>query len=338
MTQYEAEVKLCPACGQKNTGEFPETVTNPTQYGPNLTAFIAYLHQYQMVPFQRMAEFVSDLFSQNISEGTLVNRVKRVSEKLKGTETLIKERLLESPVLHFDETGAYVKDERQWLHSTSSDSYTHFFIHPKRGEKAMIANGVLPEYDGIAMHDCWASYFKFENCGHSICGVHLLRDLKSVGELNKQEWVKPMTKILLEAKLFSEDNAYPLPADKIFGFEKEFDQILAQGHAANPVRLKPDGKKEKNTESQRLLNRLEKRKEEIFQFLYTEEAPFDNNQAERDIRMTKVKQKVSGTFRTEQGAEDFARIRSVISTMRKQGTRILKGLNSLISGGPSPTA
>jgi transposase len=334
--QYEAEVKICPCCNHKNTAKFPNHVKQPVQYGPNITAFAAYLHHYQMIPFQRMSELFEEVFSQRISEGTLVKMIERVSDSLIEIEAAIKENLVASDLIHLDETGCYVGEQRQWLHSTSNDQYTYYQVHEKRGQEAIAAIDILSRFKGTAIHDCWSPYFGYDNCEHGVCNVHNLRETISIEKLFKQPWANEMARLLLEAKLYSESNEFPLSLEAIQKFESDFDTILAKGWEANPLKPKVGTKRRNHTEPQRMLNRFAKRKKEIFQFLYKAEVPFGNNLAERDIRMTKVKQKISGTFRTSEGAERFSRIRGVMSTCKKQGLNILKSLQDALNGEPCP--
>ena len=326
VTEYQANVKIC-TCGHRNVAPFPEGVTNYVQYGSKLTTFATYLLHYQMIPFKRIMELFEDLFSFQISQGTLVTMSRRVSESLKKTENFIKQQLIGSTAVHFDETGCYVGKERHWLHTASTDEYTHQAVHVRRGSEAMRDIGILPFFKGTAIHDSWSSYFTFDDCNHSLCNAHHLRELEALKELYKQPWVSELSRVLLDAYHFSLDNEYPLSEQKCQEFIRRFRECLAEGHRLNPPLPIPPGKKKaKKTAAQRFLARMEKRETEIFRFLFDEDVPFDNNCAERDIRMTKVKQKVSGTFRTSVGADDFARIRSVISTLKKQNKGVLSGL------------
>ncbi|MFQ6895645.1 MAG: IS66 family transposase [Turicibacter sp.] len=327
VTEHQALIKVCPNCYYKNEGPFPKHVTQPTQYGPHLTSVLSYLSHYQLIPFNRLKQLTQDIFRLTISQGTLVNMTKRFYELLETTEASIKENLLASSYLHLDETGCYVNGKRQWLHVTSNKRYTHYFIHEKRGSQAIEANGILPSFKGTVIHDHWTPYFKYDDCTHALCNVHHLREFKGIIEFENQQWAKDMTELLLEAKTYSEETEYPLPLSKIQEFEKRYQQIIEEGYRENPLKLH-----EKNTDSVRLLNRLSKRQEEVLEFLYQVEVPFDNNLAERDVRMTKTKQKISGCFRTEKGAHCFARIRGFISTCQKQGLNIIESIETILMG------
>jgi transposase len=327
ITEHQSVVKICPACSTKNQGEFPKSVTQPTQYGPQMTSLVVYLNQYQLIPYLRLQELLTDVFSKNISRGTLVSMVARAANDLKESESFIKKQLTEGELLHLDETGCYVDKERQWLHVSSNKAYTYYHVHPKRGSEALEDIGILPHFNGTAIHDNWAAYFMYEDCTHATCNVHHLREFRAMDELMGQKWASEMTKLMLEAKTYSETYAYPLSEVDLDDFKRRYDQIVEAGYLENP--LKPN---EKNTEPVRLLNRLAKRQEEVLEFLYQRDVPFDNNLAERDVRMTKVKQKISGTFRSESGAENFSRIRGFISTAKKQGLQVLGSLFGVISG------
>ena len=329
VTEFEVGVKICPNCGLKNEGQFPEHVKQNVQYGSKLTSFIAYLHHYQMLPFKRITELIEDTFNQKISEGTVATMIQRVSYSLEDTEEYIQQQLISSSILHLDETGCYVNDERWWLHVASNNRFTHYHVNKKRGSEAMEAAGILPYFTGTAIHDQWSPYYKFDDCTHAACNVHHLREFRAMEEIFKQEWAKEMSALLLEAKDYSETTAYPLPQFKVEEFERRYLEILESGYIQNP---KQQGAK--NTEPIRLLNRLTKRQEEVLEFLYQRDVPFENNRAENDVRMTKVKQKVSGTFRTPDGAEYFARIRGFISTCQKQGINVLEGIRTVFEGKP----
>lgn len=327
VTEHQVHVKICPNCQCKNEGEFPKHITQPTQYGTHLTSVLAYLSHYQFVPYNRLKQLTKDIFGANISAGTLVNMTKRFYEQLETTEASIKENLLASHLLHLDETGCYVNGARHWLHVTSNKQYTHYFVHEKRGSQAIESNGILPYFKGTAIHDHWSPYFKYEDCTHALCNVHHLREFKGILDFENQPWIKKMSELIIEAKTYSEETEYPLPISNIQAFEKRYLETIQEGYLTNP--LKPH---EKNTDSIRLLNRLSKRQEEVLEFLYQVEVPFDNNLAERDVRMTKTKQKVSGCFRTEDGANYFARIRGFFSTCQKQGLNIIESIETILMG------
>jgi transposase len=332
ITEHQVPVKICGKCQMKNQSEFPEMVTQPTQYGASLSSLVVYLHQYQLIPYARLQEMILDVFHQQMSRGTLVSMVHRASELLVDSENFIKEQLIDSDILHLDETGCYVNKKRWWLHVSSNKNYTYYYVHQKRGKEALDDIGILKNFRGTAIHDSWAAYFQFDDCTHSLCNAHHLREFQAMEQLMKQKWASQMTELLLEAKTYAETHKFPLAESVIKGFKWRYDDIVCSGYLENPLKTN-----EKNTEPVRLLNRLVKRQEEVLEFLYQRDVPFDNNLAERDCRMTKVKQKISGTFRSEVGAHDFARIRGIISTCKKQGGKVLDSLFSVFSGiNPQP--
>ena len=186
VTEHQTLIKVCPNCHYKNEGQFPKHVTQPTQYGPHLTSVLSYLSHYQLIPFSRLKQLTQDIFKTTISQGTLVNMTKRFYKLLEPTEVSIKENLLASNYLHLDETGCYVNGHRYWLHVTSNKKYTHYFVHEKRGSKAIETNGIPPSFKGTVIHDHWTPYFKYDDCTHALCNVHHLREFKGIIDFEKQ--------------------------------------------------------------------------------------------------------------------------------------------------------
>ncbi|RQD81737.1 IS66 family transposase, partial [Methanosalsum natronophilum] len=195
ITEHVSETVCCPGCGQLNKAKFPPAVTQPVQYGTGLLAQLVYLSQYQLIPYNRVAEFVYDIYGLNLSEATIYNAIKTAYENLEPAENIIIERLLSSKVLNVDETGMRIENKRQWLHVASTDTLTHYKWHPKRGSKATDAIGILPNYDGIIVHDYWKSYYKY-SCDHSLCNVHNIRELTGIFELTEEQWAQDMIDLL----------------------------------------------------------------------------------------------------------------------------------------------
>lgn len=339
VTEHRAEVKKC-TCGHINKASFPEGVSQPVQYGTRIKATSVYLNQYQFVPYDRQEELFEDLFDHHISKGTLASINKTCYDRLESVENNIKEILKDDEgAVHFDETGIFVDKKLKWLHVTSNDQFTFYQIHDKRGSKATDAIGILPEFKGTAVHDSWRSYNKYTNCDHSLCCAHILRELNGITELEKQSWAEKMKALLLEIKAevyraFPDVNALTL--EKIMLYEEKYDSIVRSGQEEDfKLNFDPNTKKIKNSKSKALLERLSLRRDEVLRFMNDFDIPFDNNQAERDIRMTKVKQKVSGTFRSACGAEFFARIRGYISTVRKHSMNAMECLESVFKGNPT---
>ena len=335
VTEHRGEVKNCPFCGAKNRAVFPRGVLPGAQYGPNVYAVVAYLMEYQMIPYERAAEFFSDLFNQNISAGTFNTVLMRAYQMLEEHERLVKEDLIHSAVGHFDETGARCKDKRRWLHVASTPSATYYSIQDSRGVEGINAAGILPHFTGVAVHDSWKSYFGYP-CAHALCNVHHLRELKFAYEEEQAQWAKKMIEWLLNAKNAIEE-APSLPEETLRCYEQEYHQILEEGLKEYPPPEPPVKKKrgrKKQTKSKNLLDRMMEKTDYVLAFLSDASIPFDNNLGERDIRMMKVKQKISGTFRSIEGAQWFCRIRGYISTVKKQGHNVMEALTNVFLGKP----
>jgi len=341
VTEHRAEMKTCQVCGTCNKASFPERVTQPVQYGPEVQALAVYLNQYQLLPYDRIRELFADLFGQPISEGTLLATNHACSEALADTEQEIKQGLLNSPVIHCDETGSRVGGKTYWLHTVSTSDLTYYSIQPKRGSDAMDEMGILPAYKGITKHDFWKAYLKYP-CDHSLCNAHHLRELTAIVENENQAWAQQMKDLLLDIKAAvdeqKEHSKPQLELEQLMDFESRFQTIIALGYEENPsvIEEKPKGKrgKLKKTKARNLLERLDEHRQETLNFMYDFRVPFDNNQAERDIRMTKVQQKISGGFRTLQGAQTFCRIRGYISTVKKNSIPVLGAIRDALLGMP----
>ncbi|MGI6318963.1 MAG: IS66 family transposase [Dethiobacteria bacterium] len=338
VTEHLAESKVCPCCGKKSKASFPERITHPVQYGDNLKGLLIYLNQYQMIPYERLVELFSDIFNHTISEGTLYNVNRTAYQALETVEGEILKQLMTSPVIHVDETGVRVEGKRQWLHVTATNNLTYYAYHSKRGSTATDAIGILPEYQGISVHDFWKSYLNYK-CDHALCNAHHLRELTGIMELTGQQWPQEMIDLLLEIKATVEKRrttASRLEPEELQSFETRYDLIVAKGFQANPPPVKEKGKRGrvKQGKTRNMLGRLQEYRRETLAFMYDFQVPFDNNQAERDLRMMKVKQKISGVFRSELGSKMFCRIRSYISTARKNSVPILGAIKSALEGNP----
>jgi len=338
--EHRAQEKICPHCGQVSRSPFPESVDQPTQYGPVVKAYAVYLNQYQLLPYGRIRELFLDLFGTGLSAGTIVNANRTCSGALKSVEELIKDKITASPVVHFDETGLYTEQKRWWLHVASTDNLTYYGCHPKRGKAATDDIDILPNFSGVAIHDGWDTYFKYE-CGHGLCNAHHLRELKGIQESCKQKWVSDMASLLVEIKEAVDKKrivADKLDKNEIDSFKDRYDKIIARGLAKNPPVKKRDGPKKrgriKQSKATNLLLRLKKYRKETLLFMYDFDVPFENNLAERDIRMVKVQQKISGTFRSAEGAGTFCRIRGYISTVKKNSLSVINAIESAFKGDP----
>jgi transposase len=345
VTEHQGEIKMCPRCGRRNTATFPEDAQHLVQYGNRLKAFGVYLNNYQLLPYERTSELVSDLFTDSataptVSVATLHHANQTCYERLEAVEQKIKEQILASPVVNFDETALYCNGQRHWLHVASTPELTAYNYHPKRGAEAMDAMNILPQFHGRAIHDYWKPYFTY-SCDHGLCNGHHLRELTFIAEQDQQEWASQMKALLLDIKDTVEQvqpQAERLDDAMIRKFERQYRRIIKTGHQENPspVIAKPTRKrgKPKQSPAKNLLDRFEKHPKEILAFMYDFNVPFDNNQGERDIRMMKVKQKISGCFRSQEGARFFCRIRGYISTARKQGVNVLDAIQSIFEGKP----
>lgn len=319
VTQYNKKVVNCPHCGISHSGTFPIEVTAHVQYGSGVRALGVLLNNAFQVSFKKINCFMSDLFGHAVNESTLTEANEQCYTNLESAEMTIREAITASDVVHFDETGLQVEKKRQWLHTASTPLATYLFVSEYRGGKAINSSqSILPQYTGWAVHDCWGTYFIFENCRHALCGAHLLRELQGlIDEGNK--WAKLLYDFLMDLYHKTDKGT-----GKIEGFEPmslRFDELCKQADEKEP-RPPPKTEKKrgktKQTKGRNLLDRLVKHKSAVLAFAQYEEVPFTNNQAERDVRPCKTKQKVSNCFRTLHGAQIYARIQGFISTARKQ--------------------
>jgi transposase len=336
VSEHQAEIKRCHECGCLNQAGFPEEVRAKTQYGPRLKGLAQYLQHYQLLPLKRTQETFADLFGHQLSQASLVNASEACYHGLERVEAGIKQGIIASEVIHVDETGLYAQGKRKWLHVASSQELTFYAAHAKRGKEALDDIDILPAYQGTAVHDAYASYNGYP-CRHSLCNAHLLRELKFLSERHEQAWAKNMAELLQEVKATVEQQAGAVLA-AVTGaeFKVRYEAIVSAGLAAQPPPVQtPPGKRGRVKQSlaKNLLDRLAKRDDEVLAFMADPKVPFDNNLAERDIRMMKVQQKISGSFRGE-GARYFCRIRGYISTLRKQGMNVLEALESVFRGKP----
>ena len=340
VTEHQAEIKLCPTTGREVTAEFPSDVSAPAQYGSRIHALWVYLRVQQLMPLDRIRQMCADLFGQQVSEATIQAAVVSANDELSDFENEVTSLLKKEKVAHADETGIRAAGKLHWLHNISTALLTWYGVHRKRGKEAMDELGVLKKFTGRLVHDCLPSYFKFKNCRHGVCNAHLLRELTFIHEVHHQEWARKMSDLLREMLQHvkeRKDNVSRLTAKQIAPWIRRYRTLLRQGRAINPALpppVAPRRGRRKQTKAQNLLDRLEQHERSALAFLHDFRVPFTNNQAEQDLRMMKVQQKISGTFRTVEGARMFARIRGYVSTVRKHESDVFENLVLLFEGQP----
>jgi transposase len=337
VTEHRSQAKCCPDCNTISSANFPTAVSQPIQYGTGIQKLAVYLCNYQLLPYKRTSELFEDLLGHRINEASLISMNQRCAANLDGFIRQLKECLSGQPVLHADETGYRYQSKRNWLHVLATGQHTLYMPHAKRGTEAMDEMGILPDYKGTLIHDFWKSYNEYQ-CAHGLCNVHHLRDLTFCQEIEKSPWAAQMKQLLLdlwgEVEQAKKDNLTALSAEQLCSWQDKYDDLVKTGREAHPLPAKQPGKRGavKKTKTQNLLQRFSDYKDSILAFAYNFTVPFGNNVAEQAIRMMKIKQKISGCFRSEQGALDFANIRSYISTMKKQGKNIFDALDDPVCG------
>jgi len=340
VVEHRVQSKECPCCHQVNQGKFPPEAHNIVQYGERLKSLAVYLLEYQLLPYGRTRELFEDVFGAAISEGSLHTAVKACYVGLEPTEAAIKERIRQAEVGHFDETGMKVSGKLQWLHVACTEKLTYYGRHEKRGKAAIDELDILPKFSGRAVHDNWSSYSQY-GCAHGLCNAHHLRELTFIEEECHQGWAGKLKGLLVEIKgqvgERQAQEALRLEKSCLREFERQYQEAIEEGLLANPPPEVEPGQRgrKKQSKAKNLLDRLSGKREQVLAFMYDFRVPFDNNQAERDLRMMKVRQKVSGCFRSPEGADYFCRIRGYISSLRKQGEKVLAGIEAVFSGNPS---
>ncbi len=342
VTEHRSERRRCSGCGHLTAAVFPAAVTAPAQYGPRVRALGLYLVCGQHLPYKRAATLLSDWLDAPLSTGTLCSFVEAAAADLDAFLDTVHSQLIGSPLVHFDETGARVAGRTRWLHCASNEHLTFYAIHDRRGTEGIDHCGVMPNYQGIAVHDGWPQYRSYDRVTHALCNAHHLRELLAVIESDTQgqSWAVEADRFLrrLHDKVQAAKTAglSDLPAASLAGYRRAWGRIIALGHRQNPpptertARRGPIGR----TPAANLLRRLDEHRDDVLRFAHNFQVPFDNNLAERDIRMIKIQQKISGSWRTTSGADRFLQVRAYISTARKQNQSLLDALTQLADHQP----
>ena len=334
VTEYQAEI-LQDAKGNQYIATFPDGVTKAVQYGTSVKSQSVYMSQQQLLPYDRIRDYFSDQCKIPISAGSLYNFNKAAYQSLENFEILVKSRLISQELLNVDETGINVNGKTIWLHTVGNDKLTYFYPHEKRGFLAMEDIGVLKHFTGILCHDHWKPYFKYK-CLHALCNAHHVRELERSCEQDGQKWARKMQELLLEINKAVDDAGGCLSKSDAVAMRNRYRTILKNGNRECPATAPDTGNKRRGrvaqSKSRNLLERLRDFETETLRFMTNKLVPFTNNQGENDIRMTKVQQKISGCFRALDGAKIFCRIRSYLSTCRKNGVQPTEALKILFAG------
>ena len=327
--EFREHEGICECCRKrvKNTAPVNDIIT----YGNNIKSFAAMLSLEGMVSINRIQQMICEFTGGwlNLSGGTIAKWNKDLSSLVAPSIEAIKEKLLISPVNHKDETGIRINKTLHWLHVLGNKTHTLYYSHKKRGNEADKVMGVLPAYSGVLVHDHLKALYDFL-CTHAECNAHILRYLKAAIEKKKRVWAEDMIKLLLEAKMAVEGRDKPLHSATVRKFHRRYDEILRQGREEFLQSESPDY----NGEDMKLLRRMKKYKAEHLRFVSDPAVPFDNNQAERDLRMIKAKAKISGCFRADDGGMVFAALKSYTSTLKKNGRNIFDGIKAAYAGTP----
>lgn len=341
VTEHRAQRRRC-RCGEITSGVFPGGVGAPTQYGPRMRALAIYLIAAQHLPYQRAAQLLSDWLGAPLSPATLVGFVKDGADDLHEFLDQVHEQIICSPVVHFDETGARAGGRLRWLHAASTETLTFYALHDRRGTEGIDHAGVMPRFGGIAVHDGWPQYRAYTDATHALCNAHHLRELLAIIEQHPdgQSWASQIDALLRAlneevkaAKAAGEDWLDPWV---LAGYRGAYEQTITLGHQQNPPPTVRTGRRGPigRSPAANLLRRLDEQREPVLRFAHDFQVPFDNNLVERDIRMIKIQQKISGSWRTTTGADHFLALRAYISTTRKQGRDTLDALARLANHAP----
>ena len=332
VTEHRAEIKCCPHCAEQVRADFPVGVNAPVQYGPRFQGLMVYLNQQQLLPYERLAQLCEDLFGQPLSAGTLVAANERAFAQLEPFAQALVQRVPQAPVVHLDESGLRVQGALHWLHVASTIELTFYGVHPKRGTEAMDAFGIVGACRQWVVHDHWKPYFSYPECLHALCNEHLLRELKFLCEEQQEVWARQLSDLLLALHRWRQKHG-EFSERQFKRALNDYRAVVRRGRYRHPRLARGQGRCAQS-KAANLLDRLEDFDWCVLAFLLDERVPFTNNQAEQAIRMIKVRQKISGCFRTLRGAQIFCRIRSYLSTCRKQGRNLWEAVQMAFVGKP----
>ena len=336
LSHVEAEIKQCPRCQAQTKGGFPQDLSGPLQYGSGIKAYILNLLVAQMLSLKRAQQSINTLIDQVISEATILKYVMQLHQALARWEQAAVAQILTQPTMHVDETSLRVDRKNHWIHVYAAGDITLKFLHPKRGSEAIETINIIPRYGGTIIHDCWASYLSYEHCGHGLCGSHLLRELTFIVESNAYRWAANIKTLLKQTcSLVSKRPSKSLSETEYKNLRKRYRNLLTRGEKElPPIPPRQNGKRGRvaKSDAHNLWERLKRHEKAVLLFAKLPQVPFTNNRAERDLRMSKVKQKVSGCFRTRQYAEAYCRISSYLQTMANQGYNPLVAIQMALSG------
>jgi len=336
VNHVDAEIKLCPQCNMQNKGRFPEDMSGPLQYGPGIKSYALNLLIAQMVSLKRIQQMIQTLIGMALSEATILKYVMQLHCALEAWEQTSIEQLLKMPSMNVDETSLRVDRKNQWIHVYAAGDITLKFLHPKRGLEAIEEIGIIPRYGGVIIHDCWKSYLSYNHCGHGLCGSHLLRELTFIVDSNGYAWASNMKRLLQKAcKTVGKRQSKQLDEQEYKNLQKRYRCIMTIGEKELPaIPPKQNGKRVKvaKSDAHNLLERLKEHETAVLLFAKLPHVPFTNNRSERDLRMSKVKQKVSGCFRKSDYAKAYCRISSYLQTMAYKGYNPLVAIQMAFSG------
>ena len=333
-------VSACPCGGESFDGVFPEGIKAYVQYGDSISVLTGLLSTYGAISIQRIHDLLGGLLGVSLSTGTIASMVSKCARKVGDVLTRIKSLLTGKEVVHFDETGTDVNGKTIWVHNSSTAELTYQTINAKRGQDGMDGNGVLPDFNGIAVHDCWSPYWKYSRVTHAVCNAHLMRELNGVEQYSPEHnWAKKFKSLLIAMKKAKEDalkdGKKALCQEKLHQFNSEYDELMKLADLECPDlsgKTPPTRGRRKKGKERSLIERLKLYKGSVCLFINDFNVPFDNNQAERDVRNVKTKTKVSGCFRTESGAQDYLDVMSYISTGKKHGVSAFEALTAAFNG------